>query len=251
MKRNELTQYLDEYLNIRQVIDRSKNGLQVEGPEEIRHIAFAVDSSLAGFRRAAELSAEMLIVHHGLFWGNEQALLGRHFRHIKTLIEGHVALYAAHLPLDVHQEVGNNVQLARMLALEITGAFGDYHGMPVGVACRAPNGSMGREEFVDLANGKLSTQCVAQAYGTDKIRKIGICSGAAADMIDQAALSRFDLFLTGETNHVYAHAAEENGLNVVYAGHYATETVGLKALAAHLASRFKLETTFIDLPTWI
>ena len=249
MKRNELTQYLDEFLNIHQITDSSKNGLQVEGPEEIKRIAFAVDSSLAGFRMAVEREAELVIVHHGLFWGNEQVLTGRHFQRVKTLIEGRVGLYAAHLPLDVHQDVGNNVELARILSLEVTGRFGDYHGIPIGVACKPRNGSIDREAFVDLANAQLHVRCVVQAHGPSEIRTIGICSGAAADMIDQAASGGFDLFLTGESNHAYAHAAAEHRLNAVYAGHYATETVGLKALAGHLATTFGVETAFIDLPT--
>jgi dinuclear metal center YbgI/SA1388 family protein len=176
-------------------------------------------------------------------------LTGRHFRRVRTLIEGRVGLYAAHLPLDVHPEVGNNVELARILSLEVTGRFGDYHGIPIGVACTPRNGAMDREAFVDLANARLQVRCVVQAHGPAGIRTIGICSGAAPDMIDQAASGGFDLFFTGETNHTYAHAAEEHALNVVYAGHYATETVGLKALAAHLGRTFKVETAFIDLPT--
>jgi dinuclear metal center YbgI/SA1388 family protein len=249
MKRDELTQYLDNYLNIKQIIDSSKNGLQVEGPEEIKRIAFAVDSSLAGFRLAVERGAGLLIVHHGLFWGNEQVLTGRRFQRIKTLIEGRVGLYAAHLPLDVHDEVGNNIELARILSLEVTGRFGDYHGVPIGIACNPRSGSIDRDAFVDLANARLHVRCVVQDYGPSEIRTIGVCSGAAADMIDQAASGGFDLFFTGETNHTYAHAAEEHGINAVYAGHYATETVGLKALAGHLASTFGVETVFIDLPT--
>jgi dinuclear metal center YbgI/SA1388 family protein len=249
MDLNDLTSYLDEYLKIDEIEDRSKNGLQVEGPAEVRRVAFAVDCSLAGFERAVDLDADLLVVHHGLFWGNEQVLTGPLFKRVKTLIEGNVGLYAAHLPLDAHEEVGNNVELARILDLEITGPFGEHHGAPIGVAGRPPSGPVSRQAFVDLANARLDTHCVVQAHGPATIRSIGIVSGGAASMIDQAARAGLDLYLTGETNHSHAHAAEEYRLNVVFAGHYATETVGLKALARHLEHQFRLETTFIDLPT--
>ena len=245
----ELTSYLDEYLKIGEIEDRSKNGLQVEGPVEVQRLAFAVDSSVAGFERAVELSADLLIVHHGLFWGDVKVLTGPLFKRAKTLILGNVGLYAAHIPLDVHQEVGNNVELARILDLELTGTFGDYHGTPIGVAGRPSAGVVERQAFVESVNSRLHTRCVVQAHGPAEIQTVGIVSGGAAGMIDQAAGAGFDLYLTGETDHSYAHAAEEYGLNVVFAGHYATETVGLRALARHLEDKFGLGTMFIDLPT--
>ncbi|RME47332.1 MAG: Nif3-like dinuclear metal center hexameric protein [Chloroflexi bacterium] len=249
MKRDELTNYLDEYLKISEIEDRSKNGLQVEGPEEVQRVAFAVDCSLAGFDEAVRLGADLLIVHHGLFWGDVQVLTGPLFRRVRALIEGNVGLYAAHLPLDAHEEVGNNVQLARLLELEITGPFGEHRGSSIGVAGRPVAGSVTRQAFVERVNSRLDTQCVVQPHGPAEIRTVAIVSGGAAGMIDQAARAGFDLYLTGETSHSYAHAAEEYGINVVFAGHYATETVGLKALARHLEGKFGLETAFIDLPT--
>jgi dinuclear metal center YbgI/SA1388 family protein len=249
MNLHELTRYLNDYLDVDDIEDSSKNGLQVAGPDEVRHVAFAVDSSLAGFRQAAKAGADLLVVHHGLFWGNEQALTGPLFERIKTLIEGGVGLYAVHLPLDAHPEVGNNVQLARILNLEVTGPFGDYHGVELGVASESPSGPIARGELVRRINKQLDTECVVQAYGRDDVTSVAIISGGAADFVAQAAAAGFDLFLTGETNHIHAHAARENAINVVFAGHYATETVGLRALAQHLEQQFHLDTTFIDLPT--
>lgn len=249
MKRKDLTSYLDEYLKIDEIEDSSKNGLQVEGPADVRQVAFAVDSSLAGFRRAGELGADLLIVHHGLFWRDVEVLTGPRFQRIKALIEGDVGLYAAHLPLDAHAEVGNNVELARILDLEITEPFGEHRRSAIGVAGRPRAGAISRAAFVAQVNERLATECVVQAHGPAQISSVGIVSGGAADLIGEAAEAGLDLYLTGETNHIWAHAAEEYGLNVVFAGHYATETVGLKALARHLESKFDLETTFIDLPT--
>ncbi|MBS1251802.1 MAG: GTP cyclohydrolase 1 type 2 [Anaerolineales bacterium] len=249
MNLNDLTNYLDEYLRIDEFEDHSQNGLQVEGPAEVRRVAFAVDGSLAGFEEAVELDADLLIVHHGLFWGDERVLIGPLYQRIKTLIEGRVGLYAAHIPLDAHEELGNNVELARVLDLKVTDRFGDYHGTPIGVACRPHSRSVNREGLVATINTRLDTDCVVQPHGPAEVRSIGIVSGGAAGMVGEAADAGFDLFLTGETNHNYAHDAAEHGLNVVFAGHYATETVGLKALARHLEHKFDLETVFFDLPT--
>ncbi len=249
MNLKDLTNYLDAYLRIDEFEDHSQNGLQVEGPAEVQRIVLAVDSSLAGFAKAVELGADLLIVHHGLFWGDERVLTGPFYQRIKTLIEGGVGLYAAHIPLDAHEELGNNVELARVLDLEVTDRFGEYHGTPIGVACRPPSGSVDREGLVATINTRLDTDCVVQPHGPAEVRSIGIVSGGAAGMVGEAANAGFDLFLTGETNHTHAHDGAEHGLNVVFAGHYATETVGLKALARHLKHEFDLETTFFDLPT--
>lgn len=245
----DLTSYLDDYLGTAAIEDFSKNGLQVAGPDEVVRVAFAVDSSLAGFRQAADHGANLLIVHHGLFWGHEQVLTGPHFERVKALIEGGVGLYAVHLPLDAHPEVGNNVQLARILGLEVTATFGEYHGVDIGVECEAPAGSVALHDLVGRINSRLDTDCTVQAYGPDEVTSLAIVSGGAADLVSQAAADGLDLFLTGETNHIHAHAAQEYGINVVFAGHYATETVGLRALARHLEQQFDLDTVFIDLPT--
>lgn len=249
MNLKDLTTYLNDYLQIAEYVDSSKNGLQIQGPNDVQRVAFAVDSSLAGFEEAVEREADLLIVHHGLFWGRERVLTETFFERVKTLIQGHVGLYAAHIPLDGHAEVGNNAELARALGLEISDRFGDYKGMPIGVAGRPSSGSIQRDDLVQRIDDRLDTKSVVQPYGADTIRRIAIVSGGAADMIGEAAAAGFDLFLTGETNHIHAHAAEEHAINVVFAGHYATETVGLKALARHVEDKFGLETTFIDLPT--
>lgn len=249
MHQEDLINYLDEYLELDEYEDSSKNGLQVEGPADVERVAFAVDSSLAGFQSAGELGADLLIVHHGLFWGDVEPLTGPLFKRVKALIEGGVGLYAVHLPLDGHGEVGNNVQLARILGVDVTGEFGEYRGASIGIAGQPQSGSIDRDAFVDRVNARLKTECVVQPHGPAEVETIGIVSGGAINMIDQARDAGLDLFMTGETNHIFAHAAAEYGMNVVFAGHYATETVGLKALAEHLERKFGLETDFIDLPT--
>ncbi len=249
MNRNVLVHALDTYLRVHEIEDQSMNGLQVEGPAEIQRVAFAVDSSLAGFQKAVAQSADLLIVHHGLFWGKERALVGPFYQRIRTLVTGNLGLYAAHLPLDMHEEVGNNVQLARALNLEVAGPFQDRRGTAIGVIARPSAGPLDREALRNRVNSRLETQSVVQWYGTAQVQTVGIVSGGAASMIGLAAQQGCDLFLTGETNHNYAHDAPEYGMNVVFAGHYATETVGLKALAHWIEEKFMLETFFIDLPT--
>jgi putative NIF3 family GTP cyclohydrolase 1 type 2 len=133
MKRDELIAYLDDYLRVKEIEDSSQNGLQVEGPEEVTKVAFAVDSCQVAFGQAVANGAQLLVVHHGLFWDKPLRLIGPIFQRVKTLIEGDCGLYAVHLPLDVHPEVGNNAELARLLGLKDTHAFGEYHGSKVGI----------------------------------------------------------------------------------------------------------------------
>lgn len=248
MDRDELVRYLDEYLKVGEIADGSKNGLQVEGRPEVRRLALAVDACLESFQKAVQVRADMLLVHHGLFWESYQPLKGAFLRRVRVLLDGGVSLYAAHLPLDAHVEVGNNVALARLLGLEVVGPFGEYHGVSVGVEARLPTAAA-PQEFAQLAQGRLGTEVVLLAYGPPRVQRVGIISGGGAEMTAQAAARGLDLFLTGERSHTFYHEAEEQGLHVLYAGHYVTETVGVKALGQHLAERFGLETTFLDVPT--
>ncbi|MGD8625540.1 MAG: Nif3-like dinuclear metal center hexameric protein [Anaerolineae bacterium] len=249
MKRYELVAYLNEFLDVEAIQDRSNNGLQVEGAGEVEHLALAVDAGLAAFEGARHAGAQMLIVHHGLFWGEPLMITGIHRRRLKVLLDAEISLYAVHLPLDFHGEVGNNATLARWLALEETGGFGDYKGQPAGVAGTLAT-EMSLEAFTDQVAAALDEPVVqVWPFGHPRVRRVGIVSGGAGSLVDQAAEAGVDVYLTGEVSHSVYHQARELGLNVVFGGHYATETAGLKALAGHLAERFHLETTFLDLPT--
>lgn len=249
MKRDELVAYLDDYLWVKTISDSSDNGLQVEGGDEVRHVAFAVDAGLAAFEGARAAGAQMLVVHHGLYWGRPVLLTGIHRRRIGRLVEADLSLYAAHLPLDFHQEVGNNATLARWLGLEESGSFGDYKGSPAGIAGRLPE-ALTLERFVARVE-EITGEPVVKVwpFGPAVVQRVGVVSGGAAFLLSQVAEAGVDVYLTGEMSHSYYHEAGELGLNVVFGGHYATETAGLKSLAAHLTERFGLETTFLDLPT--
>jgi dinuclear metal center YbgI/SA1388 family protein len=249
VKRDELIVYLDKYLRVKEIEDSSQNGLQVEGPEEVTKVALAVDSCQAAFEGAVTAGAQLLIVHHGLFWDKPLRLVGPLFLRVKTLIEGGCGLYAAHLPLDLHPEMGNNAELARLLELKDTRAFGEHRGNEIGLG-----GLLDPPVPLDVLVQRLA-QATGQspmrvlAHGPAEASQVGCISGWGADLMDQAADAGFDTFITGETSHTFFHQAAEWGLNVVYGGHYATETLGVKALARHLEGKFGLETTFLDIPT--
>jgi dinuclear metal center YbgI/SA1388 family protein len=249
MKRDELTAYLDETLRIKEIEDSSQNGLQVGGPEEVTKVAFAVDACRAAFEQAVTAGAQLLVVHHGLFWDKPLRLVGPLFRRVRALIEGHCSLYAAHLPLDCHSELGNNAELARLLELKDTHTFGEYHGGELGIGgtLDPPTPLDALVERLAQATGEPPVRILA--HGPEQVTQVGCISGMAAFLIDQVADAGFDTFVTGETSHSFFHHAAEHGLNVVYGGHYATETLGLKALSRHLAEEFRLETVFLDLPT--
>lgn len=249
MKRTDLVTYLDEYLQIRTIEDASNNGLQVEGADEVERVAFAVDASLASFEAARAAQAQMLVVHHGLFWSKPLMVTGAHRQRLVQLFEGNLSLYAAHLPLDFHAEVGNNATLARWLQLEETAPFGDYKGQPPGFAGRLP-GPLTLGQFVQRVETALGEPTIRTwDFGPETVQRVGIISGGAAFLLDQAWEAGIDTYLTGEMSHSAYHQAREWGLNVVFAGHYATETAGVQTLADHLAQQFGLETRFLDLPT--
>jgi dinuclear metal center YbgI/SA1388 family protein len=249
MKRSDLVAYLDDLLRVDEIEDVSNNGLQVEGAADVQRIACAVDASLATFEAARDADAHMLIVHHGLFWGKPVLLTGIHRQRIQTLLEAELSLYAVHLPLDLHPEVGNSATLARWLGLTDVAPFGEYQGMDIGVSGSLP---------VPLALPDLVTEVEAHLgepvlvtwpFGSSQAMRIGIVSGGGAFLVGEAAEAELDTILTGEPSHMVYHEARERGINVIFAGHYATETVGLRALADHLAVRFDLDIVFLHLPT--
>lgn len=248
MNRDQLTNYLDDYLKVSEIKDTSNNGLQVEGAEEVNTVTFAVDACMEAFEKTRDAGAQMLVAHHGLFWGAPKMLQGLHRKRIGLLLQHDISLYAVHLPLDIHPVVGHNAQLARFLGLKITGTFGDHNGVILGVLAETRE-ETSLDQLVHTLKKVLGSELTVMNYGPEEIKRLGIISGGAASLVDQAAEAGVDLFLTGETSHTAFHSIAERGLNVVYGGHYATETLGLKALAKHLGEEFGLQTEFLDIPT--
>jgi len=248
MTLSELVTWLDTYLETTAFDDRSLNGLQVEGRPEVTKVAAAVDSSLTTFEQAAEVGADLLIVHHGLFWGRPLPLTGMHGRRVKYLLDHGISLYASHLPLDAHREDGNNWGLARILGMADLEPFGRAGGRDLGVKGRFPNGITLRE-LADGLEKELGESVLVHAGGALEVETLGIISGAAAREVGAAADAGLDAFLTGEPKHESFYDAFERRINALFAGHYMTETVGVSLLADKLEQEFGLATEFILLPT--
>jgi dinuclear metal center YbgI/SA1388 family protein len=245
---SELAGYLDDYLSINDISDseHALNGLQVEGAPDIRRVAVAVDACLATIAGAALWGADLLVVHHGMFWGGEAPLTGMQFRRFAALVRHRIGIYSAHIPLDVHPVVGNNVQLAKALDIPMDGTFAKAHGLEVGV-----HGALDidRDDLMDRIRDALGVEPRILPYGLWQASRVGIITGSGGAYIAEAAAADIDTLITGEGPHHTALEAEEYGMNVIHAGHYATETVGVKALARHLEEQFGVETEFIDHPT--
>ncbi len=248
MRLFDLTAYLDAYLEIAQTPDYRDawNGLQVQGNREIRKIAVAVDACRVTILHALEQKADLMIVHHGLFWGVKPPLTGNFYERTAPLIREGVALYSAHLPLDVHPEVGNNHVLARALGLPVSGTFGKFEGLSVGLLSDT---ELSRRELTRRIKTTLGVSPLGIETGPETLKRVALLTGGGGSLLLEAVKAGADAFVTGEGNHHSYFEAEENGINVFFAGHYATETVGVKALAAHLAERFGVETVFLDHPT--
>jgi len=250
MKLESILQYLEGYLAVGEHPDYSTalNGLQVDGPEEIGRIVAAVDASEASIEAAVDKDADLMIVHHGLFWRGLEPLTGRRYRRIKALLDSGIALYSCHLPLDSHAEVGNCALLGRALGLELQCRFGDYKGAEIGWW-----GTMSEATSVEGLAGALREVLGTEAHvipgGPDRIERVGVVTGGGASFLDEAVALELDAFITGEGSHHTHFDAMEYGIHVFFGGHYATETFGVKALAEHVAERFGLEWDFVDQPT--
>ncbi|HWG85542.1 MAG TPA: Nif3-like dinuclear metal center hexameric protein [Deinococcales bacterium] len=246
--RHELVAWLDQYLNVPGTPDKSLNGLQVEGKDEVHRIAVAVDSSLATLEAAARAGADFLIVHHGFFWGEPLAIRGPHKRRVQTLLDAGISLYAAHAPLDIHPEVGNSLELARGLGMGGIEPFGSKKGLAWGVRGALPV-PVSLQDLADSVQRVTGEVCLVHSGGGASARSIGIVSGASAGFIADAAAAGLDTFIGGEPSH--AHFAEpfELGINVIWAGHYETETLGVRALAVKIEDTFGLPWQFLHLPT--
>jgi len=246
-----LREYLDNLLQISEFSsDASLNGLQVEGSGRIGKISLAVDACRASIGRAARNGSDILIVHHGLFWGEQKPVTGIMKDRIELLISNRISLYAVHLPLDAHPSLGNNAQLAELLELEKCSRFGEYGGREIGVIGELPRGITARGLSRKIG-ALLSTRVETFDFGKKRLKKIAVVSGSGASLTDQAASAGCDALLTGEKSHSVYHTAYERGLTLLCAGHYATETVGIKALGSHLETEFRVETAFLDIPTGI
>ena len=245
---SDVVSYNDRFLRIRDVgdWDNALNGLQIENSGRVTRIGAAVDVSTRILTEAQERDIDLLIVHHGLFWPGLRPIQGALRRQLRIAFENDVALYSAHLPLDIHPKVGNNAQLVAALGLKSVQPFLEEKGQPVGLKVRA---SLSRSQLVGKLQKVLNAPVKVFGFGPKQTRAIGVVTGAAGSEIYRVANENIDTFITGEAPHWAAVAAEEVGVNLLLGGHYATEVFGVKALAAHLSKRFGIPWEFIDCPT--
>ncbi len=229
--------------------DASMNGVQIgNSGKEIRKAAFAVDACLETLKKASEEGADVLFVHHGLFWGRPLSVSGDHYRRVKTALDGDLALYAAHLPLDMHPEYGNNAGLASILGLKDVEGFGEYKGFEIGVKGRFET-PVSRDDIIPTLFSDWESGPRMLPFGPGKIETVAIISGGGTHEVSDAIAEGMDLYITGDSSHQVYHESLEAGINVLFGGHYMTEITGVQSVMKKCSEELKLETVFIDVPT--
>jgi dinuclear metal center YbgI/SA1388 family protein len=243
----KVTTFLDSELQNDEFDDSSNNGLQVANSGNVKRVCCGVDAVLPFFEAAAERGANLVVCHHGLSWGDSlKRITGLNYRLIEFLVRHDMALYASHLPLDAHPRYGNNAQLADALGLKNRKPFGVYRGREIGFAGALPSATSlagFKKRVATITNSRL--QCMD--FGNKTVRTVAIVSGGAAGEVEQAAELGVDVFISGEPQLHGYHLAEAYGVNAIFAGHYATEVFGVRALAKLLAETFAIEADFVDM----
>jgi len=246
----EIVAFLDTYLEVASIVDypNALNGLQVEADGPVERFAVSVDSSEAVIHAARDW-ADLLIVHHGLFWPGLKPLTGPYFRRVRALIESGTALYSAHLPLDSHPEVGNSAVLARAVGVTSLKPFGEYGGAPVGWHGVLAGSGASLGDFAATLSAVLGNEVRTLPGGSDSVSRVGIVTGAGASALGEAAALGLDVLVTGEAQHHHAIEAAETGVAILLGGHYVTETWGVKQVCELLTRHFGIEGRFVDSPT--
>jgi dinuclear metal center YbgI/SA1388 family protein len=251
---HDIAEYADELLEAETAPDYpgALNGVQLENRSEITGIVAAVDFSTRAIKGAIATKANLLVVHHGMFWDAPAPMQGPSYRRLRLLIENDIAVYSSHLPLDRHPTLGNNVLLAKQLGLRPTATFAEFQGVFIGVS---------GESQIETAVLTEQARKFAMNYGSEvrttligsnrQTKRWGICTGAGAstETLKEAHEMEIDTMIVGEGPHWTAVYAEENELAIIYAGHYATETLGVRALAEHLGAKFGIPSSFVSAPT--
>jgi dinuclear metal center YbgI/SA1388 family protein len=245
--RDELIDYLADYLKVREYRDYGPQGLQVQGRAEIRKVVTAVSSSLELFERAAAAGADLIMVHHGLLWDRDSRLVcGAHRERLAALLRNDINLAGYHLCLDAHPEVGNNALAVRGLGLTDIQPWCEDGGVMYGFRGRGEPAPA--TEWLQRINDFYGSNSLAFLYGPEPVRSIGIVSGGAQRQVHDALAAGLDMYVTGEAGEFVMHTAKEGGIHFVAAGHYNTERIGIRALGEHVASRYNVDVKFIDIP---
>jgi len=246
---SEVTSWLDTYLNIVGIPDSSWNGLQVKGTTTINKIALAVDAGRDVFEIAAAIGAQLTIVHHGHFWTHVNPSLSvMNMNRLEPLLDNDISLYAAHLPLDLHAQVGNNTEIVRALGADVKESWYESDGHNIGWIGEYSEG-IACQDFFERVRREISPDATVLDFGAKTIRRVAVLSGSGRSKGFYEAINMgADTYVTGDPTYVY-HAAKDFGMNVVFAGHYATETFGVRALGKIMKQELAIDTEFIDVPT--
>lgn len=247
--RDQIIGFLDELLDASGFADYSPNGLQVPGATDIDRVVTGVSATLELFELAKARNAQLVLVHHGIFWGEAGSLSQQQADRLRALLTNDINLAAYHLPLDAHIEHGNNALLAAELGLQVTGPFGDHKGRSIGVLC--DGGGVSGSQLATTIESKLDREPLHLQFGPEQLRTVAVVSGAAADYVHEAAAAGADALITGEPAERVQANAKELGIDFFAAGHHATERLGIQRLGSLLSENFDVEHEFIDIPNWI
>ena len=250
MKLEKIVKYLDEFLNVSNVSDAALNTLQIEGCEELETIGLAVDFCMQTIQAAIDNKCQMLICHHGQFWPSLGALTGSTYKRVKMMMDNNISLYASHLPLDMHPEIGNNAVIMKMLDLKYKDTFAMYHGQKIGIIAeseRLQELNAFQKNFDKIFD--TESILIKSDNGKAQIKTVGIVSGGAAKEVEEASNLGLDLYITGEPSHAEFHMVKEGNTHMLCGGHYKTEATGIQALGKNLEQNFGLKTIFFDIPT--
>ena len=247
MQRDELVRYLNDLLRVDEFSDLGPNGLQVEGRREVNRVVTGVSACVELFEKAIELKADAIIVHHGIIWDFERPIFrGGYKKRVKLLLQHNINLLAYHLPLDAHDQLGNNIRIAQTLGLNNIQPFGEYKGQLIGFKGTLPH--VAAESFFTDIKEKINARALIFPFGPGKIVNVGIISGGAQKDVKQAVAQGLDVYVTGEVSEHIFHYAKEEGIHFVAAGHHATERFGIRALGDHLREMSGLDVHFVDIP---
>jgi len=251
MNLNKIIKDLDQLLDVTSFNDYSVNGLQVNsGNNEIKKVCLAVDSGLSVIKEACKQDSDLLIVHHGMFWGQKQNLInGIIGEKVRTLINSGCSLYASHLPLDAHLEYGNNICLLKEYKLDFISTFANFDGKDIGVLGDNSQ-NLNFNDFINISENFLASGPIYKYnFGDKEIKTVGIVSGSGSAAVTEAAEKNIDLLISGEPKQEVYHLAKELKVNLLFIGHYCSETFGVKALGSYLQPKYKIDTFFYDEPT--
>ncbi|MCM8789292.1 MAG: Nif3-like dinuclear metal center hexameric protein [Candidatus Omnitrophica bacterium] len=248
-KLKSIIRFLDRFLDIKNIKDDSWNGLQWEGKPDIKKIMCTVDAGASVFEKAVEENADLIIVHHGIYWKNiNPSFAGANKKRMELLYKHGISLYAAHLPLDMHPEIGNNIMLLNLIGAKKSKPFFPYNGQSISY-CGIFTKKKRIKDIANMLNGLPGISCRVLPYGNEKIKTVAVISGGGGYAGFYEALKEgVDLYISGDTLEVF-HSARDSGINVIFGGHHATETLGVKEIARILEKKFNVVARFVDVPT--